>query len=131
MTELTFAIYGNEAEIVSTLPGNTELLLRFSEPINGFLNILDRSYAVSGGKCLIKINALREGEITPKLITTNRIITLPRLIKDGNTVFPADCDDSFIRKISKRERDLEKRISELEKCVEILSKSVYGTSIFN
>lgn len=131
MTEITLGVYGNEAEILSVLPGNTELLLRFSEPINGFLNVLDKSFVVTSGKCLMKISYLRDGEIKPKLISQNRIIDIPKLIKDGNTVFPADCDDSFIRKISEREHCLEKRIAELEKCVELLTKSVYGTSIFN
>lgn len=131
MTEFTVGIYGNEAEITSYLPGSSELLVRFTEPLDGFLSLSDKTFAVSGGKCLIKINILKDGEITPSLITQSRILRLPRLIKDGNTVFPADCDDAFIRGVSQRERALEKKVTDLEKKIELLCKSVYGTSLFN
>ena len=33
MTEITFEIYGKEAEITSYTHGSAELLLRFTEPI--------------------------------------------------------------------------------------------------
>ncbi len=131
MTDITVGIYGSEAEIVSYTPGNTELLLRFCEPLEGFLSLADKSFAVTGGKCLIKIGILKDGEITPRLVTQSRILCLPKIIKDGNTVFPVDCDDTFIRSLSRRERALEKKLLALEEKVELLCKSVYGTSLFN
>jgi predicted thioredoxin/glutaredoxin len=130
MTEITVDVYGGEAEFSSYIPGNTELMLRFSTPLDGFLTVSSKTFAVSHGKCIFKLTEIEDGEHSPKFLTEGGFIRLPRLIKDGKTIYPKPFDDDYIRSLSKRERELEAQVKSLEEKVERLMKSVYGTSIF-
>lgn len=131
MTEITFDIYGNEAEIVSYQAGATELYVKFTTPIEGFLNLAGKIFTISNGSCIFKLHSINDGEYKPQVITHTGFIRLPRLIKDGKTIFPAPLDDEYTRSLSKRERQLEARVKELEATVKDLMKSVYETTLFN
>ena len=131
MIEITIDIYGNEAEISSFKPGSCELSFNFPKAIDGFLSISGKTFVISNGRCIFKLHSISDGEHSPTLITNNGSLALPTLIKDGKTVYPTPCDDDFIRNLSKRERTLEKRVKELEDEVIRLTKSVYGTKLFN
>ena len=131
MTEIMIDVYGNETEIASFRPGNTELLLKLSSSIDGFLSIGSKSFRITDGKCIFKLQEIEDGEHTPQLFTENGVLLLPKMVKEGKTIYPKPCDDNFIRKLSKRERKLENRVKELEATVSQLMKSVYGTTLFN
>lgn len=130
MTKITVEIYGSEAEFTSVTPGNGELLLLFPEGLEGFIGFSDKSFRISSGKCLLKLNQLRDGEIRFILVTQDRILRLPKLIKDGNSIYPANLSDSYIRALATRERALEKQVTALEKRIDQIEKSVYGTTLF-
>ena len=131
MTEIKLDIYGEDAEISSFKEGGTELALSFSKDIDGFLGFAGKIFPVSGKKCFLNLRGQKDGEIALSLTLSDRIINLPTLIKDGNSVYPAPIDDDFLRRLSKRERSLEKQVKSLEETVERLTKSVYGTTLFN
>lgn len=131
MTEIKLDIYGGEAEISEFKEGGTELALSFSKEIDGFLGFSGRSFPITGKRCFLSLRGQRDGDIALSLTLSDRIINLPTLIKDGNSVYPAPIDDDFLRRLSRRERILENRVKDLEETVEKLTKSVYGTTLFN
>ena len=130
MTEIIIDIYETDAEISFFSPGSTELFVKFSKPLEGVLNIANKSFHVSDGKCIFKLCTIEDGEYSPNLVVGNMALRLPKLIKDGNRIYPSPYADEYIRNLSKRERCLEARVKELEGVIERLTKSVYGTRLF-
>ena len=131
MIEIIICIYENEAEISSYKSGRGEAAFVFPDNVEGFLCLGSETCRLSGGKCCLKLQAIEDGEYTPRLITQNGTLHLPKIIKEGNTLFPKPYDDDFTRSLSKRERQLERKVKELEETVSRLTKSVYGTTLFN
>ena len=120
MTVFELGIYGGEAELV----GNSETAVGdkvgfgFSSGVDGYLEIGRITKRLDGGIAVFERGELPKGAFKPTLTADGVRIALPAFISDGEGVAPAPLTDSEIRSISVRERELCKRVSELERATE-------------
>ena len=131
MTEIKVEIYENEAEITDFVSGGADMTVFFSKHIEGHIEVSGMLIPILGKKCFIDLRREKDREIAMNLLICDRVIALPTIIKDGNTLTPAPISDDFLRELSKRERLLEGKVRELDATVKKLMKSVYGTTLFN
>ena len=131
MSRLKIEIYGSEAEVTAFEPDECESVsFLLSSPCDGFISIDGVTARLRGGECIFDLRLLGSGKYTPVLILEDRIVTLPTVIKTGKKFALADCTQEFIRAISKRERELEARVAELEATVKKLADSIFKNTIF-
>ena len=130
-TEITLSLYGEECELSSYKRGDgLSLLFSFDGSINGYITIDNLVTTVRDGKGRFDARLLARGDYEPKLITDGRMIALPILRKNDRGVFPQSPTDGYIRAVSIRERELERKVESLEGLVKKLNDSVYGKTIF-
>ena len=130
MSKIKFMLYETEVEILESLSDSQNLLsLDFGKELDGFVRIGERAARLSGGKCDFDLRLLENGDYTPELILKNERIPLPLIRKFGSGVICCDCTESYIRSVSQRERELEKRVSALENKLRETEEKVYGPLI--
>ncbi len=102
--------------------------------INGidcaFLGLGNKILHVSGGVALDDLASLRDGEYTPRLISTCGSYDLPKLVKHGSHITPVECDAEYIRAILERVRRLEERACVTETLLRELNDKINGTVLF-
>lgn len=131
MSKIIIDFFDTEAEITDFEKGRANVLeIVFPDDVDGFISIDSIVAKVTRGKCVIDPRLFDNGKYTPMLIRAGSNTPLPTILKTQDGVFPAESGSEYIRKISNRERELEKRVKALEQTLEKIYKSVYGTSIF-
>ncbi len=131
MIKIVVELFENSAEISSyerTDGGFLEYI--FKPSCDGYVNICGESYKINDGVCTIDVARLKSGEIQPLLITADKKIHLPAMTNDDGEYKIIEYDADFIRKLSLDRLRMSKRICELEKKLDELSKRVYRTTIF-
>lgn len=131
MIKIVVELFENSAEISSyerTDGGFLEYI--FKPSCEGYVNICGESYKINNGVCTIDTARLENSEIAPLLITSDKKIHLPAMTNDGGEYKISQYDADFIRKLSLDRLRMSKRICELEKKLDELSKRVYRTTIF-
>ena len=129
-TEIGISLYGDECELSSYKRGGLNLLFIFEDPVNGYITVDNLVTTVRDGRGRFDARLLTRGEYEPKLITDGRMIPLPRLRKSDRGVFPEPPAESYIRAVSIRERELERKVEDLTMLVSRLQDSVFGKTIF-
>ena len=130
-SELTLALYGTECEITSYKKGDGySLHFVLDGEVNGYITIDNLVTTIRKGFGKFDTRLLFRGDYVPRLITEGKIIELPKIRKSERGVSIAPPDDSYIRAISIRERELEARVLGLESQITSLCDSVYGKTIF-
>ncbi|MBO5907175.1 MAG: hypothetical protein J6Q85_03380 [Clostridia bacterium] len=131
MSKIVIDFFDGEAEIVDlTADGKSTLELVFPREIDGFVSINMIAARIKDGRCFIDGRLFDSGKYTPELIREGVRRPLPPIVKNSEGFFAAECTSEYVRKLSIRERALEKRVSELEEKMEKIYKSVYGELIF-
>ena len=131
MLKIVIEYYENSCEIISYEKTDTSFIEYLFKPYcAGFVNIGGESYKISGGACVIDTLDFTERELRPMLVLADRKIPLPALICDDGEYNIEEYDSEFLRKLSLSELRLTKRVCELEKRIDELSKKVFNTTIF-
>ncbi len=131
MSRIKIEIFGNEAEcLLFEADRSEEIKFEFTEPCDGYLSIDGIVKIVSHGECVFDKRFICEGEYEPVLILKNDRIRLPGIKKVGRSLRLAECGSDFVRRISLRERRLAERVRSLEERLEVIAKSVYGSTLF-
>lgn len=132
MSLIKVEIYADECEVVGIKQDNgARLTVEFSEELDGYLTFGGAVARVCDKKCILDKGHIGNGAHDPALITENRIIRLPRLMKTGRHVELLPPSEEYIRRASIRERNLEERVKALEGVVSALEDKVYKTTILN
>ena len=125
MTVYNVKIYGGEAELVGKAEKavGDEVGFSFPRATEGCLEIGRVTRRLENCRAVFKPGDFPIGSVIPTLTANGVRIALPRFIRDSEGLAPAPLTDGDVRKISERERELCKRVTELEKTVErILAK---------
>ena len=131
MLKITVEHFEGSAEIISYEKTADNLIEYLFKPnCDGFVSIFDESYKLTRGVCVIDASKLSDMEIFPTLISPDGKIDLPALIREDDEYKIKAYDEDFLRKMSLRELRITKKLCELEKRVDDLSKRVYNTTIF-
>ena len=131
MIKIVIGFFEGEAELIDYKSGTGhEAEISFLEPCDGFITLGDVTVRLKEGVAKIDLRLIDDGELTPVLILKDCRRELPKLIKSSRILEPASPDSDFIRRISLRERQLSRRVAELEGEIAKISKSVYGTPLF-
>ena len=131
MSKICVEYFDNSAEISAYEKTNSQLIEYLFKPsCDGYVKISGESYRVKDGVCIVNTSKFSNNEISPTLILGDRKITLPVMINRGEEFTVKDYDSDFLRNLSLRELRLKKRLDELERKVDGLSKKVYHTTIF-
>lgn len=131
MIKITIEHFASSAEVISyekTADGFIEYL--FKPCCDGFISIMDESYKVKGGVCVIEASKLKDTEIFPTLILPECKIPLPALSCEDDGYKIKAYDGDYLRKLSLNQLRMTKRLCQLEEKVDKLSKKVYNTTIF-
>ena len=130
MSALKIKIIDNSAELCSFCGEEPDkLVLSFDSPHEGYLKIGSTSFPLSGTRLVVKLSALNDGLLFPKLILQSKTIPLPILKKRGCDIIPIYPSADQFHALAEKERELRCRVCELEKTVEELSKKVLGEPI--
>ena len=131
MLRLTIECFDKSAEIYSMERTHDGIIEYCIKPMcDGFISIKGESYKLKDGICKIDASKIKEKELNPLLILSDKRVGLPPLIYDEEEYKIKAYDADFMRKISLEELRIAKRLLELEKRVDNLSKRVYNTTIF-
>ncbi len=130
MNKIKYEIFEGDAEVTAFSQGKKPYVeFSFTEPYDGFISIDEIVAEVTGGVALLDLRLIPDGEFCPVLILQRGRIVLPKVKKSAKRFCLCDCEADYIRKISLRERRLSERVEILERELEELKKSVYGTKI--
>ena len=131
MSKITISFFEGEAEIVDiNADAGGALELIFPCETEGFVSISSVASVIKDGRCIFDPRLFDDGKYTPELIEKGSRRPLPPLLKNSEGFFAAECSSEYVRKLSLRERALEKRVLALEEKMEKIYKSVYGELIF-
>lgn len=131
MNRIKLEIFGSEAEcLIFESDGSEGIKFEFTEPHDGFISIDGIVKILASGECVFDSRLLSDGEYEPTLILKREQIKLPKIKKAGKRIRLAECGSDFVRRISLRERRLAERVKSLEERLEVISKSVYGSTLF-
>ncbi len=131
MAKIGYKLFDGEVEVTRFDPeGGRELTIRIEGCEDGFISIDDVATRLKCGVAAMDIRLISDGEFTPALILKNARLPLPRIRKSGSSVTLSYCDEEYVRGVSLRGRELQKKVSELEESIEALKARVYGTTIF-
>lgn len=86
----------------------------FEHPIDAKLVIADRVYSVRRGLCNIEESALRDGEITPRLVTSCGVNTIEPFIVSGGAIIKKQPDAEYLRRTVRITQELFDRVAALE-----------------
>lgn len=129
-TEISIAIYGDECELSSYKRGGLNLSFIFDGSVNGYITVDNLVTTVRDGVGRFDARLLSGGDYEPRLICDGRMIALPSIRKTDRCVFPIPPSDGYIRAVSIRERELERKVEDLTMLVSRLQDSVFGKTIF-
>ena len=131
MSKIVIDIFDGEAEIIEqSADGGSTLEFVFPSDTDGFVSIDAIASVIKDGRCVIDGGLLDNGKYTPVLITPNSRHPMPPIVKNSEGFFAAECSSEYVRRLSARERALEKRVRALEEKCEKMYKSIYGEFIF-
>lgn len=131
MSKISIELIGSDAELISFKhSGERSLIFDFSVMLDGYISLGALTSRICGTECAIDTVRLDDGEYTPHLILADRTVDLPKIKKQYGIITPLEPDISFVTKLSLRERRLEKRVDDMEKRLEELTKKVSGTRLF-
>lgn len=131
MSKIKLEIFDRDVEVISYLPERSKLfIIEFTEEIDGYIVMGAQSVRIQGNECAVDIRNMQDGEHLPRLILEDKTLDLPILIKDFGIVRPKEHELCEIGELSLRERQLCRRVLELEKKLEKISEKVYGSTIF-
>ena len=126
MAKFVFELDGEYGETSLFLPIAGNLVFLFSPAISGYVSFCNRAYEVVEGRVEIPVGELPVGEFSPELVVKGRIWKLPRLIFDGESVYPKPFDDEDVRELSRKLRELKDEIAALLIDAKKLKEKVYG-----
>lgn len=126
MSKFVIELDGEYGETSLFLPLSGDLVFLFSPALSGYVTLGDGAYEVLDGRVEIPIAKVPVGEISPELVAKERKWKLPRLIYDGESVFPKPYDDEYIRELSRKLTELEHDIASLIIEAKKLKEKVYG-----
>ena len=131
MSKIKLERFGDECELIGfDKCEDGYITFLFIELTDGFISIGHVVSRVVSGVCRFDARLIPNGVHEPRLILTDRVILLPKIIKSAHSVVAADCDSEYVREISLRERRLSERVKELESEIEKLRERIYGSRIF-
>ena len=88
--------------------------------------IADRVYTVRRGLCNIEERALRDGEITPRLVTSCGVNTIEGFIVKGGAIIKKEPDAEYLRRAVRITQELCERVSALETELRALRSKTEG-----
>ena len=131
MSRLSFEIFKDGAEIYDYTPEWCEgLEIFFTRQVEGYIRLGRVSKKITDGVCRFDRSALEDGEYSPLLILSDRLITLPKIRVSDGRVSPAPYGDTELRELSRRMYRLEAALDTLCKRTDGVEKRVYGVTIF-
>jgi hypothetical protein len=128
---MTVEIIGDGCEMISFDGGEGGILsLEFADDVSGYICLAHLAVRVEGNSKLLDLSRLPDGEYSPVLVTEEKQIDLPKIKKAAGCLYPVPYGIAQLATVSmmarrngERLRDLENRVSELE-------KSIKGACIF-
>lgn len=131
MSKMNVQCFGRNSELVSFKEDTEKMLVfEFPEEYDGYLSLGEITAKIKGKSCAVDTRRLADGEYTPHLILADVTVDLPKLKKQYGSITPTSPRLDEINSISLRERQLNERVSKLEKRIEKISEKVYGSSLF-
>lgn len=131
MSKITIECFDRSAEIVSFESDREPMLVfEFTSEYDGYIALGEATARIKGARCTLDLRKINDGEYTPHLILSDKTVDLPRLKKEFGALALTEPPLNEINSLSLRERRLNKRVTELEKQMEEISKKVYGSSLF-
>ena len=131
MSKICLELFDKNCEITSfEYKNDNSLLFEFTEKLEGYIKLGSQASRFSGKCCRVNLEGLAEGEYVTHLILENETVNLPKIKNECGVIIPTEHTVAEIGDLSLRERRLCKRVSELEKKLEEISKKVYGSTIF-
>ena len=131
MSKMNVQCFGRNSELVSFKEYTEKMLVfEFPEEYDGYLSLGEITAKIKGKSCAVDTRRLADGEYTPHLILADVTVDLPKLKKQYGSIIPTSPRLDEINSISLRERQLNERVSKLEKRIEEISEKVYGSSLF-
>ncbi len=131
MSKMNVQCFGRNSELVSFKEDTEKMLVfEFPEEYDGYLSLGEITAKIKGKSCAVDTRRLADGEYTPHLILADVTVDLPKLKKQYGSITPTSPRLDEINSISLRERQLNERVSKLEKRIEEISEKVYGSSLF-
>lgn len=130
MSKIKYEIFDGECEAIKSEQDASDMLeLVFSESLDGFVSLDGVVVRLTDGKARVDLRYVSDGEYTPHVILKNARLTLPKIKKLGRHIALTECDAEYARRTSIRERRLNRRVSELERELELIKACIYGTKI--
>ena len=129
MAKFVFELLDGYAETSLFLPTAGELVFLFSPRLQGFVTVGDRSYEVLDGRAVIPEKELPRGEFLPELVTKEGKWELPRLVYDGERVYPKPYDDEFIRELNRKLTEMTEKVKKIAADARELREKIYGRFI--
>lgn len=131
MNKMTVEIIGDGCEMISFDGSEGGILsLEFADDVSGYICLAHLAVRVEGNSKLLDLSRLPDGEYSPVLVTEEKQIDLPKIKKAAGCLYPVPYGIAHLATVSmmarrngERLRDLENRVSELE-------KSIKGACIF-
>lgn len=131
MSVLKIKIFDNEAELCSfSTEDSDKLIFLFDGTEDGYLKIGSSRVPIKSSQATLKLSALNDGLLFPKLIFPNQAIPLPILKKRGRDIIPIYPGPEQFHALCEKTRALISRVEELEKTVKELSGKVFGEPLF-
>ena len=131
MSKINLELFGRNSEILSfEYKKENYLRFEFTEDICGYINLGRVTARLIDGKCAVDVQNLECGDHIPRLILTDMTIDLPAIRNENGAIYPREHNLQEIGELSLRERRLCRRVNELEKRLEEISKKVFGSKIF-
>ena len=126
MAKFVIELNGEYGETSLFLPLSGDLVFLFSPALSGYVMLGEGAYEVTDGRVEIPIAKVPVGEISPELVTGEGKWKLPRLVYDGESVFPKPYDDEYVRELSRKLTELRRDLAALIAEAKKLKEKVYG-----
>lgn len=113
---------------------NTErayLTLKFIGAECGAVILQDTVYPLKDGEIKIEKSTISNGEHHPRLECESGVYAVEGFRKSGNEIIPIDTEDTVIRILLTRCRQLELTAATISERVDKLEKAIQGHNIFN
>ena len=110
---------------------STYLTLSFEPRTDGALLLGGKIFTVKDGEAEIAMDALSDGEYTPRLESEGGIYTAEGFGKSGKVITLHPISDSMIRGLLVRCYELEDSVLMLKKNVKVLEDACHGHKIFD
>lgn len=130
MAKFVFELLDGYAETSLFIPTASELVMLFSPKLQGYVTVGDSAYEIEDGRVSIPTSALPKGEFLPELVAKVGRWALPRLVYDGEAVYPKPYDDEYIRELTRRIEEITKVLHKINEDAKKIKDTVYGKLLF-